>query len=84
MKDVVWEHLAREFVYHSSRWAQAPLANAGDIGSAPKQKSLRWLVEAGGNFIDTGDSYQFESEEIVGEFIALAKGKDERQSHRRL
>jgi aryl-alcohol dehydrogenase-like predicted oxidoreductase len=28
-------------------------------------------VEAGGNFIDTADSYQFgESEEIVGEFIA--------------
>ena len=28
-------------------------------------------VEAGGNFIDTADSYQFgESEELVGEFIA--------------
>ena len=28
-------------------------------------------VEAGGNFIDTADSYQFgESEELVGDFIA--------------
>src|SRR5580765_3844608 len=28
-------------------------------------------IEAGGNFIDTADSYQFgESEEIVGDFIA--------------
>jgi hypothetical protein len=33
----------------------------------------------------SADSYQFgESEEIVGEFIAFAKGKDERPSHRRL
>lgn len=35
------------------------------------QKVFDSYVEAGGNFIDTADSYQFgESEELVGEFIA--------------
>ena len=57
----------------------------GTWGARRSKKSLRCRVEAGGNFIDTTDSYQFgESEEIVGEFIVLAKGKDERPSHRRL
>ena len=35
------------------------------------KKVFDTYVEAGGNFIDTADSYQFgESEEIVGEFVA--------------
>jgi aryl-alcohol dehydrogenase-like predicted oxidoreductase len=38
---------------------------------AEAKKVFDAYVEAGGNFIDTADSYQFgESEEIVGEFIA--------------
>jgi aryl-alcohol dehydrogenase-like predicted oxidoreductase len=50
---------------------------------AEAKKVFDAYVEAGGNFVDSADSYQFgESEEIVGEFIAFAK--DERQSHRRL
>lgn len=39
--------------------------------SARKQKVFDAYVGAGGNFIDTADSYQFgESEEFVGDFIA--------------
>jgi len=40
--------------------------------SERKQKKVfDGYVEAGGNFIDTADSYQFgESEELVGDFIA--------------
>ena len=38
---------------------------------AEAQKVFDSYVEAGGNFIDTADSYQFgESEELAGEFIA--------------
>ena len=38
---------------------------------AEAKKVFDAYVEAGGNFIDTADSYQFgESEELVGDFIA--------------
>jgi aryl-alcohol dehydrogenase-like predicted oxidoreductase len=38
---------------------------------AEAKKVFDAYVEAGGNFIDTADGYQFgESEELVGEFIA--------------
>ena len=44
----------------------------GTARSERKQKKVfDGYVEAGGNFIDTADSYQFgESEELVGDFIA--------------
>ena len=38
---------------------------------AEAKKVIDAYIEAGGNFIDTADSYQFgESEELVGEFVA--------------
>jgi aryl-alcohol dehydrogenase-like predicted oxidoreductase len=49
------------------RWAQG-------AERAEAKKVFDAYVEAGGNFIDSADSYQFGgSEEIVGGFIASAK-----------
>jgi aryl-alcohol dehydrogenase-like predicted oxidoreductase len=57
-------------------WVRATLAHAGGHGAerAEAKEVFDLYVEAGGNFIETADSYQFgEAEELVGEFIAGGK-----------